>query len=103
MTDTNTPQWQPLSAIVQIALDINEQFANTREQYDTLLEARDRNVRRVVVAGGFNHDCVAHGSYLYFFKPDCFRVLLSVPDAKSSLGLPVTVDPARLSRVFELP
>ena len=42
MTDTDTPQWQPLSALAQIARDIDEQFANTREQYDTLLEARDR-------------------------------------------------------------
>jgi hypothetical protein len=39
---TNTSQWQPLSALAQIALDIDEQFANTREQYATLLEARDR-------------------------------------------------------------
>jgi hypothetical protein len=42
MTDTDTPQWQPLSALAQIARDIDEQFANTRDQYDTLLEARDR-------------------------------------------------------------
>jgi hypothetical protein len=39
---TDTPQWQPLSALAQITLDIDEQFANTREQYATLLEARDR-------------------------------------------------------------
>jgi hypothetical protein len=50
-----------------------------------------RNVRRIVVAGGFNNDCVAHEIDLHFFKPDCFRILLSVPDAKSSLGLPATV------------
>jgi hypothetical protein len=31
MTDTDTPQWQPLSALAQIARDIAEQFANTRE------------------------------------------------------------------------
>jgi hypothetical protein len=42
MTGIDTPQWQPLSALAQIARDIDEQFANTREQYDTLLEARDR-------------------------------------------------------------
>ena len=42
MTDTDTPQWQPLAALVQMARDIDEQFVNTREQYDTLLEARDR-------------------------------------------------------------
>ena len=42
MTDPDTPQWQPLSALAQIARDIDEQFANTREQYDTLLDARDR-------------------------------------------------------------
>jgi len=50
-----------------------------------------RNVRRIVVAGGFNNDCVAHEIDLHFFKTDCFRILLSVPDAKSSLGLPDTV------------
>jgi hypothetical protein len=42
MTDTETPQWQPLSVLPQIAQDIDEQFANTREQYETLLEARER-------------------------------------------------------------
>lgn len=42
MTDTDTPQWQPLSALAQIARDIDEQFANTREQYATLLEVRER-------------------------------------------------------------
>jgi len=42
MADTDTPQWQPLSALAQIARDIDEQFANTQEQYETLLEVRDR-------------------------------------------------------------
>jgi hypothetical protein len=28
---------------------------------------------------------------LHFVRPDCFRILLSVADAKSSLGLPGTV------------
>jgi hypothetical protein len=42
MADTDTPQWQPLSALPQIARDIDEQFANTQEQYETLLEVRER-------------------------------------------------------------
>src|SRR5271165_3786189 len=42
MAETDSPHWQPLSALAQIARDIDEQFANTREQYETLLEVRDR-------------------------------------------------------------
>jgi hypothetical protein len=36
----------------------------------------------------------------YFFKPDCFRILLSVPDAKSSLALPATVTRPRFVGCF---
>lgn len=37
-----TPHWQPLSALPGLARGVSEQLANTQEQYDTLLEARDR-------------------------------------------------------------
>ncbi len=50
-----------------------------------------RYVSGVVCAGVFNNDRVSHGQLPYFFRPDCFRILLSVPGAKSSLGLPGTV------------
>src|SRR5579864_696844 len=48
-------------------------------------------VGRVVRSGVLNDDGVSHGQLPYFFWPDCFRILFSVPGAKSSLGFPATV------------
>ncbi len=42
MTDSESVQWQPLSALPRVARDVDEQFTNTREQYEQLLRARDR-------------------------------------------------------------
>lgn len=42
MTDSESLQWQPLSALSKVARDVDEQFTNTREQYEQLLRARDR-------------------------------------------------------------
>ena len=50
-----------------------------------------RNVRRAVPSGVLDNDGVVHGQLPYFFRPDCFRILLSVPAAKSSLGFPAMV------------
>jgi hypothetical protein len=42
MSDDGTTTWQPLSALLQIARDINEQFDNTRALYEHLCQGRDR-------------------------------------------------------------
>src|SRR5450755_1379374 len=42
MTDSESVQWQPLSALAKVARDVDEQFTNTREQYEQLLRARDQ-------------------------------------------------------------
>jgi hypothetical protein len=42
MTDSESVQWQPLSALPKVARDVDEQFTNTREQYEQLLRARDQ-------------------------------------------------------------
>ena len=42
MTDSESVQWQPLSALPEVARDVDEQFTNTREQYEQLLRARDQ-------------------------------------------------------------
>jgi hypothetical protein len=41
MTDSESVQWQPLSALPKVARDVDEQFTNTREQYEQPLRARD--------------------------------------------------------------
>jgi hypothetical protein len=41
MTASESVQWQPLSALPKVARDVDEQFTNTREQYEQLLRARD--------------------------------------------------------------
>jgi hypothetical protein len=41
MTDSENVQWQPLSALPNVARDVDEQFTNTREQYEQPLRARD--------------------------------------------------------------
>ena len=42
MTDSESPQWQPLSALPKVSRDVEEQFTNSREQYEQLLRARDQ-------------------------------------------------------------
>ena len=42
MTDSESLQWQPLSALPKVSRDVDEQFTNTREQYEQLLRARDQ-------------------------------------------------------------
>ena len=42
MTDSESVRWQPLSALPKVARDVDEQFTNTREQYEQLLRARDQ-------------------------------------------------------------
>ena len=42
MTDSESLQWQPLSALPEVSRDVDEQFTNTREQYEQLLRARDQ-------------------------------------------------------------
>jgi len=42
MSDDGATTWQPLSALPQIARDINEQFDNTRELYEHQCHGRDR-------------------------------------------------------------
>ena len=42
MTDSESLQWQPLSALPKVSRDVDEQFTNTREQYEQLLQARDQ-------------------------------------------------------------
>ena len=41
MSDDGTTTWQPLSALLQIARDINEQFDNTRALYEHLCQGRE--------------------------------------------------------------
>ncbi len=47
------------------------------------------NISRIVGMSLLNYDCVAHG--IHPLRPACLRILLSVPGARSSLGLPGTV------------
>ena len=47
-------------------------------------------VCRVVALGFFDDYCVLHLEPRYL-RPACFRILLCVPGARSSLGLPGTV------------
>ena len=42
MTDSESLQWQPLNALPKVSRDVDEQFTNTREQYEQLLRARDQ-------------------------------------------------------------
>jgi hypothetical protein len=42
MTDSESLQWQPLSALPKVSRDVDEQFRNTREQYEQLLRTRDQ-------------------------------------------------------------
>ena len=42
MTDSESPQWQPLSALPKVSRDVEEHFTNSREQYEQLLRARDQ-------------------------------------------------------------
>lgn len=47
------------------------------------------NVRREISGCPLDDDCVAHAGYLLIRA--CLKMLLRVPGAKSSLGLPETV------------
>ncbi len=42
MTDSESLQWQPLNALPKVSRNVDEQFTNTREQYEQLLRARDQ-------------------------------------------------------------
>jgi len=56
----------------------------------------------MIRAGVFYNDGIAHVTP-HFFKPACFRMLLRVPGASSSLGLPGNSGAPGLGRMFELP
>src|SRR5712692_3879157 len=48
-----------------------------------------RYIRRIIAVGFLDDDRVAH--QCWSFRPDCFKILFSVPEARSSEGLPATV------------
>src|SRR5215831_9384821 len=96
VVDTTRGRWNRSAAFAhsfKVKLDrlANEalSFLNRRPRGDTA--GQIRNVRGVIRSCVLNDYRVSHGHLPYLFRPDCFRILLSVPGAKSSLGFPATV------------
>jgi len=88
MADSDTPQWQPLSALPQIARDIDEQFANTQEQYETLLEVHEHpHVLDDATVGRFMRLITDELEFLPIYREQLVRWYQSRPAAGQAIEL----------------